>query len=179
MFPYSQDIAHNHVGTLNNLHSLSTVCLNTTQQLHELILTGSRHFIASTQQSWTSDAASDHAWLTFAGQNTRLLDAALQQLCALQQAMLIHGEIQLRQIDDLLRAAIRHTEPLSPGEALSGLRLIKTGIATHEQAAHDLSVAAAEAIAIGERESHRLMANLEKSIPKRASGRRRQASSAA
>ena len=161
MFFTSHDLAQSHQRTLNNLLSLSTTCLKAGEQLGELAIDSSRQWLTDGPRTWPLGNTQETLWLRSTTQASRLLDQSIAVVGEVHKAWLTHGEIQIRQFDELLIAALRRAEKLAPWEIQPTLALCKLGIASNEQAVHGLQVAASEAIAMAGEETHQLIENLQ------------------
>lgn len=155
MFLSAQEIAASREHALNHLLGLSASLLHGGQRLNELLAAagrasieqGSRHWSAlghGQVESLTRFPAS--LWLDALARSSELLEGTWAIVGDTQKALLRTSEGQIRVIDEIVFASLRHAEKNSPPEAELALGALRKTLAGAERTLQEINAAAIEGV---------------------------------
>jgi len=182
MYLSAHDIANSRDQTLSNLLGISSSCLHASQRMFELFGSISRDGVHHASRQWTMLGHGQvesiiqfpaALWLDGLARSNELLESATMILGEAQKAMIRNAEAQVRVIDEIVFASIRHAQKSSPWETELVLNTLKTTLQGAEQTLHGMSSAAIESVDIAEKEVQEVSQNFAPGKPrqKRASVR--------
>lgn len=183
MYLTAQDIAASRDRTLNVMLGYSSTCLETSQRLTELLLTASRDSLQQRSRHWsqlghgqweTACQFPATLWLETSNKNGQFLDQWMDIVGDAHKSLIRSTEAQIRALDQIIFASLRHSKAWSPWEAEIVLDAMKASLAAGESSLHSASTAALERIERAEQEGHQIAANFtEKPVAGRRSSARR------
>lgn len=182
MYLSAHDIANSRDQTLSNLLGMSSSCLHASQRMLELFGSISRDGVQHASRHWSMLGHGQvesfvqfpaTLWLDGLARGNELVESATVILGEAQKAMIRNAEAQIRVIDEIVFASIRHAKKCSPWEAELVLKTLQTTLQGAEQTLHGMSSAAIDSVDMAEKEVQEVSQNLaaNKSRPKRAAAR--------
>lgn len=147
MYLTAQQMAQGRDYTLNNMLSISTVCLNAGQRLVELLTSGSREaqLVSSKHISRFGHGQLESLtqfplalWLEHSSRASQLLGGAYEIVGEMHQMLIHSGEAQIRAVDDIVFSSIDRLTGNGPMDVELALN---TGLHTEEMVEQDISPA--------------------------------------
>ncbi len=166
----AQEIASSRNHTLSNLLGFSDACLEASQRLSQLLSASTREALQHGSRQWSQlghgqwETASQFPvalWLDQSSRHGQIFDQCLEIFGAAQKQLIGSTENQVRVLDEIVFASIRHAEKSSPWEAEIALGALKTTLSAAESTLRGVSAAAIEAVGIAEQEAHQMLGSLD------------------
>ncbi len=160
MFPTPRQTSRSREQTLNNLHSFSSACLDSSQRFSDLLAESGRSSLKNLEAFSLPEAnLPSEAGINFWRENTlspKFIDEFFEIIADTHKAMIEAAEAQIQMFDEIVFASIDQATHYSPWEAEIGFKAMRDTLQSAEQTLHNMSTASIQTLSLTEQEMHKV-----------------------
>ncbi len=157
-------IAQTREHALNNLLGVSTVCLDASQRLSELLFVSSRASLGRTSRYIEVMETGEFDLLTDSinlmsnekSESGQFVDQLFEILGNTHKALIQAAETQIRVFDEIVLASISRVSNFSPRETELAFNAMRSSLQGAEHTLHDMSSVAIQSVELAGKEMHQL-----------------------